>query len=161
MVRMRSAVRICLAAPKGLENFGFRGFFVAIFDFSVWVKLWVSWLTHTVTHVGTSSISLVSPLRAKLAHFTVPPFPMRPACAGLAWEYVSAPDRFSCPVRFFSALHHLRHKAVHHLSGLILLLPCGVGIGAESESGVVVAQHGGHRLDIHTVLKGCGGKGVP
>ena len=50
LVRMRSAVRICLAAPKSLENFGFRGFFVAIFDFLVWVKLWVSWLTHTVTH---------------------------------------------------------------------------------------------------------------
>ena len=35
LVRMRSAVRICPAAPKSLENFGFRGFFVAIFDFSV------------------------------------------------------------------------------------------------------------------------------
>ena len=50
LVRMRSAVRICLAAPKSLENFGFRGFFVAIFDFSVWVKMWVNQLTHTVTH---------------------------------------------------------------------------------------------------------------
>ena len=43
---MRSAVRICPAAPKSLENFGFQGFFVVIFNFSVWV----SWLTHTVTH---------------------------------------------------------------------------------------------------------------
>ena len=50
LVRMRSAVRICLAAPKSLENFGFRGFFVAIFDFLVWVKMWVNQLTHTVTH---------------------------------------------------------------------------------------------------------------
>ena len=50
MVRMRSPVQIRIAAPKSLENFRFRGFFVAIFDFLVWVKMWVSWLTHTVTH---------------------------------------------------------------------------------------------------------------
>ena len=50
MVRMRSAVRICLAAPKSLENFGFRGFFVAIFDFLVWVTVWVNQLTHILTH---------------------------------------------------------------------------------------------------------------
>ena len=40
------------SSSKCLENFDFRGFFVAIFDFSVWVKMWVSWLTHTVTHTG-------------------------------------------------------------------------------------------------------------
>ena len=50
LVRMRSPVQIWVAAPQSLENFGFRGFFVAIFDFLVWVKMWVSWLTHTVTH---------------------------------------------------------------------------------------------------------------
>ena len=32
------------------EIFGFRVFFVANFHFSVWVKMWVSDLTHTVTH---------------------------------------------------------------------------------------------------------------
>ena len=35
---------------KSLENFGFQGFFVANFDFLVWVKMWVNQLTHTVTH---------------------------------------------------------------------------------------------------------------
>ena len=33
LVRMRSAVRICPAAPKSLENFGFQGFFVVFFNF--------------------------------------------------------------------------------------------------------------------------------
>ncbi|MBM6924890.1 hypothetical protein H6B51_02950 [Pseudoflavonifractor phocaeensis] len=35
LVRMRSPVQIRIAAPKSLENFGFQGFFVAIFDFTV------------------------------------------------------------------------------------------------------------------------------
>ena len=51
LVRMRSPVQIRIAAPKSLENFGFQGFFVAIFDFLVWVKMWVNLLTHTVTHM--------------------------------------------------------------------------------------------------------------
>ena len=38
LVRMRSAVQIRPAAPKILENFGFRGFFVANSCFAVWVK---------------------------------------------------------------------------------------------------------------------------
>ena len=47
---MRSAVRICPAAPKSIENFGFRCFFVAKTLKMVWVKMWVNCLTHTVTH---------------------------------------------------------------------------------------------------------------
>ena len=47
---MRSAVRICPAAPKSTENFGFRCFFVAKTLKMVWVKMWVNRLTHTVTH---------------------------------------------------------------------------------------------------------------
>ena len=38
LVRMRSAVQIRPAAPKILENLGFRGFFVAKSRFTVWVK---------------------------------------------------------------------------------------------------------------------------
>ena len=38
LVRMRSAVQIRPAAPKILENFGFRGFFAANSCFAVWVK---------------------------------------------------------------------------------------------------------------------------
>ena len=47
---MRSAVRICPAAPKSIENFGFWCFFVAKMLKNVWVKMWVNCLTHTVTH---------------------------------------------------------------------------------------------------------------
>lgn len=58
-------------------------------------------------------------------------------------------------------LSHLRHEAAHGLSRLVLLLPRGVGVGAESEPGVVVPQHGGDRFDVHAVLEGQGGEGVP
>ena len=47
---MRSAVRIRPAAPKSIENFGFRCFFVEKRHFYMWVKMWVNRLTHTVTH---------------------------------------------------------------------------------------------------------------
>ena len=52
LVRMRSAVRICPAAPKRTENFSFRCVFVAKTPKMVWVKMWVNCLTHTVTHTG-------------------------------------------------------------------------------------------------------------
>ena len=48
---MRSAVRICPAAPKSIENFGFWCFFVAKMLKNVWVKMWVNCLTHIVTHI--------------------------------------------------------------------------------------------------------------
>ena len=50
MVRMRSAVRIRPAAPKSIENFGFRCFFVVKTLKDVWVKMRVNCLTHTLTH---------------------------------------------------------------------------------------------------------------
>ena len=131
---MRSPVQIRIAAPKSLENFGFQGFFVANFDFLVWVKMWASWLTHTVTHTPKG------PERFK--------------------ECRAGSLRFP-PGFFLSVLHDLLHKAAHGGCCLVLLLPCCVGIGAEGEPGIVVPQHGGHRLYIHTVLKGCGGEGVP
>ena len=65
------------------------------------------------------------------------------------------------PGFFLSALYDLCHEAAHGGCCLVLLLPCGVGVGAEGEPGIIVAKHGGHRLDIHTVLKGCGSEGVP
>ena len=52
LVRMRSPVQIWVAAPKILENFGFRGFFVVNLYFFVWVKMWVSWLNHILTHTS-------------------------------------------------------------------------------------------------------------
>ena len=51
-------------------------------------------------------------------------------------------------------LHDLRHKATHGFRRLILHLPGGVGVGAEGEACVVVAQHTGDRLDVHPVLQG-------
>ena len=50
--------------------------------------------------------------------------------------------------------HHLRHEAAHGLCGLVLLLAGSVGVGAESESRIVVAQHAADGFDVHTVLQG-------
>ena len=36
-----------------------------------------------------------------------------------------------------------------------------MGVGAQGESGIVVPQHTGDGLDVHTVLQGQGGEGVP
>ena len=64
LVRMRSAVRICPAAPKSIENFGFRCFFVAKTLKMVWVKMWVNRLTHTVTHIGNQRLCRLLPAHA-------------------------------------------------------------------------------------------------
>ena len=47
LVRMRSAVRIRPAAPKSIENFGFRCFFVEKTHFYVRIKMCGNRLTHT------------------------------------------------------------------------------------------------------------------
>ena len=96
----------------------------------MWVKLWGSWLTHTVTH--TRKVLKSAGREAQTS---------RPA--------------------FFSALHDLCHEVAHRLSGFVLFLPCGVGVSAEGEPGIIVAQHGGHRFYIYAVLKSCGCEGVP
>ena len=57
----------------------------------------------------------------------------------------------------FFCLHDLRHEATHGLCCLVLLLPCGVGVGAEGEARVVVTQHRGYCFDIHAVLE-CQGR---
>ena len=64
------------------------------------------------------------------------------------------------PLRYFASffcLHHLRHEAAHRLCGFVLLLPRSVGVGAESESGVIVAEHTADDFDIHTILQ-CQGR---
>lgn len=61
---------------------------------------------------------------------------------------------------FFTLLHDLAHEVSHGFSCLFLHLSGGVGIGSEGESGIVVAQHGGHRFDIHTVLESQGCEGM-
>ena len=50
-------------------------------------------------------------------------------------------------------LHHLCHEAAHGLSGFILLLAGGVGVGSQGEARVVVPQHGRNRFYIDAILK--------
>ena len=53
---------------------------------------------------------------------------------------------------FFFCSHHLCHEAAHRLCSFILLLSCGVGVGAEGEARVVVTEHTADGFHIHTVL---------
>ncbi len=71
-----------------------------------------------------------------------------------------APERKLSPFRCSACLwdlSDLRHEAAHFLRGLLLHLPCDVGVGAEGEARVVVAQHRGYCFHIHTVLQ-CQGR---
>ena len=54
----RSCVRVTPPAPKSIENFGFRCFFVAKTLKMVRAKMWVNCLPHTVTHIGWQSAAL-------------------------------------------------------------------------------------------------------
>lgn len=60
----------------------------------------------------------------------------------------------SCLVFCALGLHHLGHEAAHGLCRFVLLLPRDVGVGAQGESGVVVAQlrKNGHCIFERTVL---------
>ena len=60
------------------------------------------------------------------------------------------------PLRYFASffcLHHLRHEAAHRLCGFVLLLPRSVGVGAECESSVIVAEHTADGFDVHPILQ--------
>ena len=109
LVRMRSPVQIRIAAPKTPENLGFWGFFVAKSCFTVRVKN---------------------------------PDPHRDTHAETAGKDKRAPDGKIClPVRFLlllTRLYNLSQDAAHSLGGLVLLLPRGVGVGAQGEPGIVV-----------------------
>ena len=75
-----------------------------------------------------------------------------------------APDRkkdFLSGVFFFLYLSDLLHEVAHGGSRLVLLLASGVGVGAQGEPGVEVAQHEGYCFHIHTVLQRRGSEGVP
>ncbi len=89
------------------------------------VKMWVNRLTHTVTHTRK--------------------------CAERAKD-----DRTDIPSAHLFQIdsHHLRHETAHGLCGLVLLLPCCVGVGVESEARIVVAQHTADGFDVHAVLQG-------
>ena len=55
-------------------------------------------------------------------------------------------------LRFF-CLHDLCHKTAHRLCGFVLLLPRSVGVGAECESSVIVAEHTADGFDVHPILQ--------
>ena len=132
LVRMRSPVRIWVAAPKIPENFGFWGFFVAKSYFVGWPKI-------------------SDPHRDPHAE-------MRQR---KQWTQERRTGRrASCPAYFFLPLSNLLHEAAHSGSSFVLLLASGVGVGPQSEPGVEVAQHGGYCFHIHTVLQGRGSEGV-
>ena len=57
--------------------------------------------------------------------------------------------------------YHLAHEITHGLRRLVLHLACGVGVGAQGEACIVVAQHTGDCLDIHAILQGQGCEGMP
>ena len=90
----------------------------------VWVKMWVNRLTHTLTHTRIGSKS--------------------------TGEEVLPPLRYFAS---FFCLHHLRHEAAHRLCGFVLLLPRSVGVGAECESSVIVAEHTADGFDVHAILQ--------
>ena len=102
----------------------------------VWVKMWVNCLPHTVTHTTKCTERLKEHRRGGF-------------CL-LSGIFAS-----------FFCLHDLRHEAAHGLCGFVLLLPRSVGVGAESEARVIVSQCAGQRLDVHAVLEGQRGEGVP
>ena len=56
-----------------------------------------------------------------------------------------APERRLCLLSGifapFFCLHDLRHEVAHCLCGFVLLLPCGVGVGSQGESRVIVTEH--------------------
>ena len=103
-------------------------FFVADLHFSVWVKMWVNRLTHTVTHTRKRNNGQKS-----------------------AGQEIFV----SCPF-FLLFLYDLLHEGTHGLGRFVLLLPRSVGVGAEGESCIIVAQHAGYGLHVHAVLQGHG-----
>ena len=53
-----------------------------------------------------------------------------------------------------------RQDFFHSPGRLLLRRCCDVGVGVQREACAEMSQHPGYRLDVHSVLKGQGGKGV-
>lgn len=58
-------------------------------------------------------------------------------------------------------LSNLCHETAHFLRGLLLHLPSGVGVGAECESGIIVAEHTADGFDVHAILQCQRCEGMP
>ena len=67
----------------------------------------------------------------------------------------------SVPLRLFCGLHGLADDAADGVGGGTLHPLRGGGVGAEGKARVVVSQRTGQRLDVHAVLEGQRGEGVP
>ena len=67
-----------------------------------------------------------------------------------------APERkpfpFRCSVCLWD-LSNLCHETAHFLRGLLLHLPSGVGVGAECEARIIVAEHTADGFDVHAILQ--------
>ena len=121
-------------------------------------KMWVNCLTHTLTHTGNK-------LYPRKWTRDFDPWPRsadthlthrgsqrlcRLLPAHAPWVQRNArkepkstgekllPFRCSACLRDLS---NLRHEAAHFLRGLLLHLPCDVGVGSQGESRVVVTEH--------------------
>ena len=94
-----------------------------------------------------------------------PPDPHRDPHNEMCGKSQRAPERRLCLLSGifapFFCLHDLRHEAAHRLCCLVLLLPCSVGVGAESESGVIVAEHTADGFDVHAILQCQRCEGMP
>gem|GEM_PF-1554292 len=97
----------------------------------------VNCLPHTLTHIGWQSAALP---------------PTASSCPMGTTKYAERLKEYrrgnfcllSGIFASFFCSHHLRHEAAHFLRGLLLHLPCDVGVGAEGEACVVVAERAGH-----------------
>ena len=93
--------------------------------------MWVNRLTHTVTHIGNQRLCRLLPAHAPWVQRNARKDPKSTGEKLL-------PFRCSACLRDLS---NLRHEAAHFLRGLLLHLPCDVGVGAEGEARVVVPEH--------------------
>ncbi len=79
-------------------------------------------------------------MRVCLLCFLVDPHPDPHAeISGNGW--IPPGRKFQPLFSFDPHSHDLVHEITHLFCGLLLLLPGGVGVGAEGESGVIMAQH--------------------
>ena len=145
-------------SSKKHRKLRFSMLFVAKMLKNVWVKMWVNCLTHTLTHTGNK-------LYPRKWTRDFDPWPRsadthlthrgsqrlcRLLPAHAPWVQRNArkepkstgekllPFRCSACLRDLS---NLRHEAAHFLRGLLLHLPCDVGVGSQGESRVVVTEH--------------------
>ena len=129
----RSCVRVTPPAPKSIENFGFRCFFV---------------VKNAENGVGQNVGQLPDPHRDPhrlavsgfAAYCQLMPHGYNEMCG----KSRRAPERKLFPFRCSACLWDLSdlcHETAHFLRGLLLHLPCSVSVGAEGESRVVVTEH--------------------